>query len=94
MGNEFERECIKAFTNQCITDQNFIPHIVTQYRSHVISAGKKLLNNDFSGWPFAAEPNRDNEFIDFIDGNGFTVKRYASGRMFKITPVIHTYNWE
>ena len=94
MTTAIERECIKAFTNQCITDQNFIPYIITQYRGHVVSIGKKLLSNDFSSWPFAAEPNKDNEFIDFIDGNGFTIKRYPSGTTVKITPIIHTYNWE
>lgn len=89
-----EKECIDAFTNQCTIDQTFIPYIALKYKSHVITLGKRLLNNNFNSCPFAAEPNKDEEFIDFIDGNGFTIKRFTSGRIFKITPIIHTYNWE
>ena len=93
MSSEFESACVKAFTNQCTVDSNYIPWITTHYRAHIIAIGRRLLNNENS-WPFYINPNKDEEFIDFIDGNGFNIKRFSKGTICKIVPIIHTYEWE
>lgn len=50
MSSEFERECIKVFTDQCECDRNYTSWIVAQYRPHVVSLGKRLLQGFF--WKF------------------------------------------
>lgn len=93
MNFDFEITCIKAFTDQCECDHNYTSWIVTQYRQYAVSLGKRLLGGYFGSFTLYIMPENV-EFFDFIDGNGFTIKRHPGGTTVKITPIIHTYNWE
>jgi hypothetical protein len=85
-----ENDCLKRFVAQCTADKDHLEYIINKYRLQAIFCGDRL--KESNTWGFLARPhNADDEFLDFIDGNGFIVTRSApDSHVYHITP-IRTY---
>lgn len=81
-------ECIKKFKEQCNCDDAHLDYIIKKFHIHVIHIGMRLLDHT-SGWKFASESDKDEELMDFMDGNGFIVTRFTkASNIYNISPIM------
>ena len=69
-------ECYTAFIEQCTCDKSYLKELYMRFRIKMIACGRHLLQKQVR-WSYAIPEdktaNHHLEFLDFIDGNGFTV---------------------
>ena len=96
-------ECYNAFYDQCTDDRSCMSDIYRRFHSLVINCGKHLLEKE-KFWSFIIPSNGDTskyqEFLEFLDGNGFIVET-VKPTLYKIIPQypesemdLPTYDWE
>ena len=71
-------ELYNAFLDQCTCDKKNVKDIYRRFRIKVLACGRHLIEKQVR-WSYVipADNTADwhMEFLDFIDGNGFTVKQ-------------------
>ena len=67
-------EEIEAFIKHIPFDKNNVSELMPRYGITIRSLGKNILRNQTTVWCTGVEMD---EFLDFIDGNGFIVDREA-----------------
>lgn len=80
-------ELIAAFFTQCTNDKNYLNYILNTYPAKVKAVGVRLLEHD-KHWHYATINGQVDEFLDFIDGNGFEISKNKDGRTYYITPIL------
>lgn len=84
-------ECINAFINQCNVDKSHIEHILKLFKCHIIHIGRRILNDEVR-WSFSAYPGKDEELLDYMDGNGFHIHKCGSSNIYRIV-LVREYPW-
>jgi hypothetical protein len=83
-----EWECYNAFVNQCTCDKSHIKEFYKRFRIKILACGQHLLEKAVR-WSYTVPTDilKDyhKEFLEFIDGNGFTVIEFQPN-MYHITP--------
>ena len=94
--------CQRAFEGHCACDQTFIEEIERRFPMKVRACGMHLLDR-CKGWSYTLPENTEEaehyqEFLDFLDGNGFILKQVRPN-LYHITPeypeiTLPSYDWE
>ena len=69
-----EEELLDYFRRQCSKDDRYINYMISINRWHCLHTGAQL-KEGYSSWSFIAYEDKDEEYIDFINGNGFCVTK-------------------
>lgn len=84
-----DEELFETFRNQCTHDKSFIDYIISRYRGAVKGTAMRVLNRVVR-WNYTTEDGNIDEFLDFIDGNGFSVRHsLSSERTYYIRPIYY-----
>jgi hypothetical protein len=78
-------EHLKLFMNQCPYDKAHIKEIALTYPKHVNAFGMRLKQN-CAGWSYFSTSDEHDEFLEFIDGNGFKVEHFMTD-IYNIYPI-------
>ena len=82
------QKCLEAFTMQLEHDQAFLEHIVNHYYFKVRACGEYILKNQvYYGYTVPPGFKGKDEFLDFIDGNGFKVVKHGGYNLYRIYPI-------
>lgn len=76
---------ILMFVSQCTCDNTYIGYICTTFKNQVVYTGIHL-EDRCSGWTAYAHTKDDEEFLSFIDGNGFTVS-FLHDNVYRVIPI-------
>ena len=69
-----EEELLDYFRRQCCKDSSYINYMISINRWNCLRTGAQL-KEGYRCWSFIIDGDKDEEYIDFIDGNGFYVHK-------------------
>lgn len=92
-------EYILTFMSQCTCDNKYMSYICTTFKNQVVYTGMHLRDR-CSDWTAYAHTKDDEEFLSFIDGNGFIIS-FLHDNVYKVIPMYVenpattvTFDWE
>lgn len=89
---------IEIFMQQCTCDKQYLDYICSTYRNQAVSMGMHIESMNVR-WSFPMRSKDDEEFLSFIDGNGFTISFHKDNiyhiiPIYTQNPLTERYEWE
>ena len=85
------QKCLDAFLNQLEYDRGFMEDLMSRYYFKVRTCGEYLLKKQVY-YSYTVPPGirGKDEFLEFIDGNGFKVVKHGGYNLYRIYPQYKT----